>query len=392
MAADATDKRLVRGMIWIAVIAVVAYFLPGYGYKAQSAQEDAARAEAERLKPTYDKYYYPPMTDAHLGKAVSMTPGAQPDSSEFVEVRQAEFSRDNQAIEEMLEEEKERCKMPFGSGDATWVALPEDEREPGIYFARQYENRKREIELLCRNADVILEDIELGFRKKYEGNISALKRREKAEEFLRELYITESIIRLCVAAKKGQQAEEVKLGVKTEAYMHIISVTPGDSKATGPFIQKRNPQYVEGATNNRLAQRGKRFIYQALPKFIQEYPVEIVLHCDANTYRRFLRSVRQPGKFLVIRNLEIISPFLRASESDKTELSIIENEIKKNEDPGAAKRKKVELQENHIGVRMSAAGMDFFDPNVMPNGFYAPANQNKAAGGKKGRQRRSPSQ
>jgi hypothetical protein len=370
MAMDMTDRRLIRGLIWIAVVGVIAYFLPGYGYKAQRLEEDNARADAERIKDAYNARYHPPMTDAHLGRASLDDIPPMPENFELVEVRRKEFADDNATIEEDLETEKARCKMPFGAGDAVWVDVPEREREPGLYFGRMYDQKKLELEALCKKNGVTLSDREIGFRSKYEGLVKAFKR-EKAEEYLRELYIAESIIRLCVKAKKEQEDEEVRQKVKPEAYMHIISVTPQDSKATGPFVLKRNMKFDE-KSSNRFSAKGKRYILEPLPKFIQEYPVEIVLHCDANTFRRFLRSVREPGRFLVIRNLEMISPFLSGSNEDKTELSIIQGEMKKN-DATAEKGKKIDLSDQHIGVRLSAAGMDFFDPKEYPKGLYEQA-------------------
>jgi hypothetical protein len=384
MALDATDKRLVRGLLWIAVVAVIAYFLPGYGYQALCKNEETAREEAERLKSNFDKYYHPPMTDAHLGRTAADTLAEQPGNTALIEARHAEFSDSNAAIEAKLEDEKQRCKMPFGSGDATWVDVPENTREPGVYFSKMYEEKRSALEKYCKSNGVELSDREIGFKKKFEGLVKSLNQKEKAEEFLRELYIAESVVRLCVKAKKAQEEEEIRQAVKPEAYMHIISVTPQDSKATGPFILKRNAKYDE-KTANRLSAKGRRYILEPLPKFIQEYPVEIVLHCDANTFRRFLRSVREPGKFLVIRSLEMISPFLAGSETDKSELAVIQNEIKQN-DASGEKGKKIDLKDEHIGVRLSAAGMDFFDPNVLPNGFYQPAKETgKPAGSKKSR-------
>jgi hypothetical protein len=83
------------------------------------------------------------------------------------------------------------------------------------------------------------------------------------------------------------------------------------------------------------------------------YPINIRLQCDVNSFRHFLSSVRSKGQFLVIRNLKIISPFLKESLKDKSEFEKL---------VGTNTEKETSYKEEHIWVDLSAAGMDFFEP------------------------------
>ena len=89
---------------------------------------------------------------------------------------------------------------------------------------------------------------------------------------------------------------------------------------------------------------------------------------------RFLSFVREPKQFLVIRSLEIVSPYLRESLRNKTELKY-QGESAPNSTTGPARILK--LKDNQIQVRITAEGMDFFDPIVHPHGLYSEPEKTK---------------
>jgi hypothetical protein len=178
---------------------------------------------------------------------------------------------------------------------------------------------------------------------------------------------------LCILAKQHQEEFEKSNNVAPEAFMRIMSVTPDESKISGPSALIPNPMYNE-TEKNPSSERFRRYRVKFWTRFIQEYPVQIVLECDVNSYMRFLHSVRAEGQFLVIRTLQILSPFMRDSRYDKTEL---------NSDLPADPRdqdKKMVMPPDHILVKMSAAGMDFFDPVKNPHGLYIKASVLKPTG------------
>src|SRR5581483_10473792 len=110
---------------------------------------------------------------------------------------------------------------------------------------------------------------------------------------------------LCVEAKAREENAERSRGVKPEAYMRIIEISPEQSVTAGPSVLEPNPAFSEAARQKNPLLR--KFIARKWPKFIQEYPVHLMLQCDSNTFERFLHSVRETGNhFLVIRNLEIV--------------------------------------------------------------------------------------
>jgi hypothetical protein len=188
----------------------------------------------------------------------------------------------------------------------------------------------------------------------------------KSRELLRELYIAESIIKLCIDAKERQKNDDIKRSIQTEAYMKILSVRPEASVPSGPYALIPNPKYNPKETNPTSPNFRKNNV-RSWDAFIQEYPVELLIQCDYNSFQRFLHSVRSPGQFLVIRSLEILSPFANDSKLDSTELKSILNKVNadgsKNELP----------RDEQILVKISASGMDFFDPKEFPGGLYMSA-------------------
>jgi len=56
----------------------------------------------------------------------------------------------------------------------------------------------------------------------------------------------------------------------------------------------------------------------------------------------------------------MVSPFINDSKKDKSDLTRIVE--------GKSAEAKLDYKDEHIFVRISAAGMDFFDPDTLPDG------------------------
>src|SRR5205823_1351171 len=111
------------------------------------------------------------------------------------------------------------------------------------------------------------------------------------------------------------------------------------------------------------------------------------LLCDTHSFITFLHSIRTvEGQFLVIRNLEILSPFLDESTRDKSELKEFKSDAVASAVASAAtsKQKLWPPKNEQVIVTLIAAGMDFFDPKEFPNGIY----NKKASDDIKGPQKR----
>lgn len=258
---------------------------------------------------------------------------------------------------------------------AKWTEVPAAyEKIPGTYFANLYADRQSALRKDWRTANVDVLDDQLGFTE-WTGRLDLINTPEKATELLRKLFIVETVIKLCIKAKEEQTTTEVNQTRKPEAFMQIISVRPEDSDAVGPVALVDNPKY-DAKELNPKSDRFQKYLIKTWRAFIQEYPVEIQLRCDVNSFKRFLYSVRSPGHFLVIRRLEVISPSINDSNKNKVEY----NNIAKAKSLSAAAA--AEVPKEHIWVRMSAAGMDFFDPDEKSN-IYATTKDGKAASKKK---------
>jgi len=356
MALDHTDKKLVNGLIWICVIGLAAYFMPGYGYQAQVEEEDRARTMLLDTKKQYDKYHSS-MHPAVYGLVSSdeITPAVGRLVSEIKD----EYTVDNATTQAQIDGLEKISRMNFPQ----WTEIPGDpmvQKAPGFYFARTWDRKKFELENEWRMAKVECLDPDIGFNL---NGAEVQFDKNKAEEYLRELHIAESIIRLCIKAKLREEEFERGKGIQPEAYMKIISVRPQPSLPTGPSALVSNPKYSKDE-KNPLSERFRKYNVQFWNVNIQEYPVEILLQCDYNTFQRFLHSVRSPGQFLVIRSLEILSPFANESIADKTEIAAVLPKI------GVEGGKGTMPKDEQILVKISASGMDFFDPDKFPRGLY----------------------
>ena len=357
MPMDQTDKRLVNGLMWIAAVCLAAYFLPGIGYLAQQRDEEAQR---QVLMDT-DKQYrvmYPDMHPAHMGltsvEEMSDAPGAP-----LAELNDS-FTKGNKELDVSIDVKEKASHMNFPE----WATIPEEwKRHEGGYFKDVLVKHLVAVGNELRLNQVYCDDDQIGFGPfTGEARIDEIQ----AKEYLRELFIDEKIIGLCIQAKVKEEKVERDRGVKPEAYMRIVKISPEPSQPDGPVLFTVNPSFnAEEHKKNPLSERAKPYFTKQLKRFIQQYPVQFVLQCDSNTFQRFLYSVREAGQFLVIRNLEIVSPYITESKEDTSEL--MGQDKTTNLDT-----KNLKLDSRHIQVTISAAGMDFFDPEVYPKGLYSP--------------------
>ena len=465
MALDKTDKRLVNGAIMGAVLAGVVYIWPGwFGIDGISAAKDKENERRASLKVTGASFsqYYSPMQPAHFGEdgeAITATPDVAP-----IKDLKNLYDQANAVANQAIRVNKKANRMVF----PYWTDIPEGERNPGSYFRYVWETRKSAVIERCRNAFVLLDATDIGFDK-IKGN---LPDEAKSKEFLRELYITEKIIDLCIQAKLLEEAREKTLNQKSEAFMRILLLDPKDSEPTGPTALTPNPKFDPNEKNPSSA-KFRKYNLKTWPNFIQEYPVKIQLICDNNTFIHFMYSVRtqkdpdarfefrgaeirdgrtighlriidddlnkaakagrptggknlrwiddelnfeveagdtlpeckysvqrvdshaitmnderrQPfqiteGQFLVMRQLEILSPSFDDSKSDRSEQAPFKTDM----NDVNAKRKWPEKPEQIVAT-IVAAGMDFFDPAEKPRGLYdhAPATTDVKPTGRGGR-------
>ncbi|MCY3024327.1 MAG: hypothetical protein NTW87_35570 [Planctomycetota bacterium] len=371
MAMDDTDKRLVKGMIWSVVFGALAYFLPWHlpglglaGYKDQKQEERDAH---EQLRQSGDKYrrFYGPLHPAYLGDFPFDEP-SDPLGQPIAGLKSL-YTQSNLDIQNKIEDTKSISRMAFED----WTKVPEKEqRDPGVYFRYMWQLKRNRLASALNLAKVECMDADIGFSK-YGGDVRMAE--NETEEMLRELSIAEKIIGLCVAAKQRQENFEKGSGVQPEAFMRILSVKPEKSVASAPSSLIPNPRYSP-EEKNPGSERFRKYLVKPGKPFIQEYPVQIVLQCDINSFMRFLHSVRTPGQFLVIRNLEIFSPFIEDTQVDKTEFKSFQIDT-----PGDVEKKlHNKMNQEHVLVRMSASGMDFFNPKDFPHGLYD-SPKNKAA-------------
>lgn len=370
MPMDATDQKLIKGVIVFALLGVAVYYYPFEspvaGIQKETENQEAVRRELAEIKDEFESKIAPqhPAVWDQSGEPKPTTDNKRPISEQ-----KAMFQRRIKQLEKDIEKKQEVSRMSF----AKWAELPPGyEKKPGEYWANIYNDRQGALRKSWRSANVDVLDDELGFQE-WKGRTDMPA--TEVSELLRKLFIVETVIKLCIKAKEEQTAMEVSQTRKPEAFMQIISVRPEDSGAVGPVALVDNPKY-DPKEQNPKSDRFQKYLIKTWRSFIQEYPVEIQLRCDVNSYKRFLYSVRSPGHFLVIRRLEVISPSINDSNKNKAEY----NNISKAKGLGAAAA--AEVPKEHIWVRMSAAGMDFFDPD-QKSGIYATAKEGKAASKKK---------
>lgn len=360
MAMDATDKRLVNGLIYLTVICALAYYIPGYGYADLKKVEGESRNKLEQKSISYNRYYAP-IHPAHFGGNFASDPPVLPSGAYMSELKE-QYSKSSEEIQKLIDLKEQASRMQFPD----WTVVPTNERDPGVYFQQMWQRKRNLLNTKWNEASVFCLDDDIGFSK-YSGKVNLS--RNEAEELLRKLCIAEKIIELCIAAKLREETDEKGRGLQSEAYVKIISVEPAPSMATGPSALIPNPKYSP-EEKNPTSERFRKYNVRLWKSFIQEYPVQIKLQCDVNSFMRFLHSVRQTGQFLVIRNLEIVSPFFQESQEDKSEFNLFNPDADKKEKEKVDLSKKLSLRDEHILVRISAAGMDFFDPAVHPRGLY----------------------
>lgn len=370
MPMDATDQKLIKGVVIFALLGVGVYFYPFEspvpGIQKENENLEAVRRELSEVKDEFESKIAP-QHPAVWG--LDGEPKPMPDDKRPISEQIAMFQRRIKQLEKDIEKKQEVSRMSF----AKWAELPPGyEKNPGTYFANIYNDRQIALRKDWRAANVDVLDDELGFQDWGGGALMSI---EKATEGLRKLFIVETVIKLCIKAKEEQTAMEVSQTRKPEAFMQIISVRPEDSGAVGPVALVDNPKYDPKELNPK-SDHFQKYLIKTWRAFIQEYPVEIQLRCDVNSFKRFLYSVRSPGHFLVIRRLEVISPSINDSNKNKVEY----NNIAKAKGLSAAAA--AEVPKEHIWVRMSAAGMDFFDPDEKSN-IYATTKDGKAASKKK---------
>lgn len=355
MPMDATDSRLLKGLTFFALLGLSVYYYPFSwpmeGYVEQVQELEKAKEEIGALKDEYRAHYNSAPQEAFGVEAAQPTKFG-PIKPYEVSFLQGEYEKKKQDLKDQILEKQAASRMTF----AEWTNVPKRwDGDEGPYFERTYTDRQKKLKEEWQRVYVEVVDDNIGFDdfiKKRDLRMSP----ERAQEMLRELYIAETVIRLCIKAKVEQKAAEEKLSLKTVAFMRIISVVPLNSVATGPYIPVINPEYEKKKNDPRV----QPYTMKPLKKFIREYPVEILLQCDFNSFRRFLSSVRSPGQFLVIRTLKMVSPFLNDSKKDKSDFaSIVEGKNSEN---------KPDWLPEHIFVRISAAGMDFFDPDNFLDG------------------------
>mgnify|MGYP000147392896 CR=1 FL=1 len=349
MAMDETDRALLKGMLGFGVLAGVLYFYPFdwpmTGFRTQVQKVEDARSRS--LKPKYDEYkkYYEVQTKAVIGEAdVQGEDAVRPIGAAQMADRLREYQRKSEELRGLIVEKEKASRMDF----AFWTEVPAEEREPGFYFQRKWDQIRYRLENEARQKNVTIVDRDIGFGKQ-SGDLRMT--RERATEFLRQLFIAEKVITLCILAKQEQEDLERKNGLKPEAFVKIISVMPEDPVRIGPYSRTPNPKYDKDERNPK-SERYQKYLTREWDKFILMYPVEIRLQCDVNSFRNFLNSVRsQKGQFLVIRNLEMVSWFMKESRVDDSAWSRLAPSGESND-----------FKQEHILVKLSAAGMDFFEP------------------------------
>lgn len=284
MAMDKTDKRLVNGAISAVVLFGVVYFWPGwFGIDGISGGTEKEAEQRKSLKTTSANYsqYFSPMQPAHFGE--SGEPIKSTDDVAPIAGLKGLYDQANAVTEQYIHIKKKANRMVF----PYWTDIPEGERNPGSYFRLVWEDKQFKVAQRCLNARVDLDATDIGFER-IKGN---LPDEPKSKEYLRELYITETIIDLCIQAKQAEEARERGLGLKPEAFMRILAVDPKDSEATGPTALINNPKF-DPAEKNPSSAKFRKYNIETWPNFIQEYPVKIQLICDTNTFIQFMYSVR----------------------------------------------------------------------------------------------------
>jgi len=448
MALDKSDKRLVNGLILAVVFFGVVYFWPGWfgvdGISGAYERLAERRASLKSAGSTFSQFYAP-MQPAHFGE-VGEQSIVTADVAPISGLKKI-YDDANDVTNQFIRIKKKANRMVF----PYWTDIPENERNPGSYFRLVWDDKRFKVAQRCQNANVELDATDIGFDR-IRGT---LPDEAKSKELLRELYITETIIDLCIQAKLAEEAREKALNIKSEAFMRILTVDPKDSEPTGPTALINNPKF-DPSEKNPGSPKFRKYNIESFSNFIQEYPVKIQLICDYNTFIQFMYSVRTTkdpngrfefrgseirdgqtiahlriiddelnkqakagrpvggqnlrwiddelnfevrvgdilqeckytvtridkrgvifsdenrqqivvpeGQFLVMRQLEILSPAFEDSKSDKTEMTPF-----KSDTSDINAKKHWPDKPEQIVVTLVAAGMDFFDPIKQKYGLH----------------------
>jgi len=356
MALDVTDAKLLKGIVLFAVFGLIVYYYPFSwpmdSYRVLQEKLDHVQHEIKPVKAKLSEAYDAPSAQVWDPYAPASESGVLARMPTVAD-RKKEFEQVNAKLKEEITRLQKDSRMNF----ADWCTLPESERQFGTYFVTKWEKLRKELDDHARRFGVTLMDPDLGFKDVGSHTLS----REQAEEELRKLHIADTIIRLCAKAKKDEEDEKIKAGLRPETYMRIIKVTPQKSDKTGPRDPEINPKY-DPKILNPTDERFDKFVMKEYPEFIKQYPVEILLQCDLHSFRKFLQAVRTPGQFLVIRSLKVVSPLIQESQRNTLDYEQIKSDFAAI--AGRDAMQSFSHEDSHIWVRLSASGMDFFEPMV----------------------------
>ncbi|MGH7146084.1 MAG: hypothetical protein ACREJ2_18380 [Planctomycetota bacterium] len=170
---------------------------------------------------------------------------------------------------------------------------------------------------------------------------------EEAPVELRRLAIVTKTIDLAARAKRDQEQADTQEHFKSTAFLKLIKVEPLKPEATGAVRLDLNPKFKD----NSHDYLNNRFLVVRYPYFMIEYPIELKMVCDINTFRRFLAATREPNQYLIIRNIRIRSNTLKMS---------LEGYADYPPELGAS-----DIPENVgsevVYIELSAAGVEFLD-------------------------------
>jgi hypothetical protein len=355
MPLDKTDKKLINHIILLAILGLMAWFFPfGWGLNEQLKAQNEQREEVKRVVSEDLAKGYKGISPAVFMEPGSRLDGNLPPTAQAIKTRLVEYAEETKVKLAKLDKKQAESRMNFPD----WAENFPPQRHPSVHLADTWNRHKLQLDTECRQNGVELMDPEIGFKELCEKGLTDKIDENKAKELLRQLHIAELVIRRCIEAKLNEESYEKAQGYKVEAFMRILRVRPEESEATGPWFRELNKQYDPNEVNPKSPKfRKYKRVWEGKP-FIQEYPVEILLQCDLMTFQRFLYSVRAPGEFLMIRHLRIISPYLSNTEEDflpeVASMGLTETDFRMNSPTGA--------KPEHIWVLVSAAGMDFFNP------------------------------
>ena len=239
-----------------------------------------------------------------------------------------------------------------------WVKKADDLKlkgQVGGYFSNKKTSESDRLRAVCGpecNIDVNPVIASLGFKS------GAVPPDDEAKKELRRLAIISKTIDLAAHAKLEQFKADERDKLKNTAYMKICSVEPLKPEFTGAVRLDINPKYRE----DDKSYRNKRFFIIQYPYFMTEYPIELKMVCDINTFRRFLASTRQPNQYLIIRNIRIRSSTIKMSQEGA------------NDEPSQLSDKDIpdNFESDVVYIELSAAGVEFLDGHRHEDGVTEP--------------------